>query len=116
MSASGTRRTSRHVQPMSAFGGKADIIKRRKCTVIERELFLILSAKPVPDIGFLLCDHRPYGENDLLESLIPAVREKLATLGVEEQLLTVEQFDKFVSDDMAGTLKLAKSAHLEPED
>jgi hypothetical protein len=37
-------------------------------------------------------------------------------LGVEEQLLTVEQFDKFVSDDMAGTLMLAKSAHLEPED
>ena len=47
---------------------------------------------------------------------LPAVREKLATLGVEEQLLTVEQFDKFVSDDMAGTLMLAKSAHLEPEE
>ena len=47
---------------------------------------------------------------------LPAVREKLATLGVEEQLLTVEQFDKFVSDDMAATLVLAKSAHLEPED
>jgi len=47
---------------------------------------------------------------------LPAVREKLATLGVEEQLLTVEQFDKFVSDDMAATLGLAKSAHLEPED
>jgi tripartite-type tricarboxylate transporter receptor subunit TctC len=44
------------------------------------------------------------------------VREKLATLGVEEQLLTVEQFDKFVRDDMAATLTLAKSAHLEPED
>ena len=26
---------------------------------------------------------------------LPAVREKLATLGVEEQLLTVEQFDKW---------------------
>src|SRR5262249_22497973 len=47
---------------------------------------------------------------------LPAVREKLATLGVEERLLTVEQFDKFVSDDMAATLMLAKSAHLEPED
>jgi len=47
---------------------------------------------------------------------LPEVREKLATLGVEEQLLTVEQFDKFVSDDMAATLTLAKSAHLEPED
>jgi hypothetical protein len=40
----------------------------------------------------------------------------LATLGVEEELLTVEQFDKFVSDDMAATLTLAKRAHLEPED
>jgi tripartite-type tricarboxylate transporter receptor subunit TctC len=47
---------------------------------------------------------------------LPAVQEKLATLGVEERLLTVEQFDKFVSDDMAATLMLAKSAHLEPED
>jgi len=47
---------------------------------------------------------------------LPEVRKKLATLGVEEQLLTVEQFDKFVSDDMAATLKLAKIAHLEPED
>jgi tripartite-type tricarboxylate transporter receptor subunit TctC len=47
---------------------------------------------------------------------LPAVREKLAILGVEEQLLTVEQFNKFVSDDMAATLVLAKSAHLEPED
>ena len=56
---------------MSAFEGKADIIKRRKCNVIERELFLIHSAKPVPDIGFLLCDHRPHAEADLLESLIP---------------------------------------------
>ena len=56
---------------MSAFEGKADIIKRRKCTVIERELFLILSAKPVPDIVFLLCDHQPHAENYLLESLIP---------------------------------------------
>ena len=42
--------------------------------------------------------------------------KNLATLGVEEQLLTVEQFDKFVSDDMAATLTLAKSAHLEPKD
>jgi len=26
------------------------------------------------------------------------------------------QFDKFVSDDMAATLKLAKDAHLQPTD
>ena len=30
--------------------------------------------------------------------------------------MTPEQFDKFVSDDMAATLVLAKTAHLEPED
>lgn len=46
----------------------------------------------------------------------PEVQEKLKKLGVEEQLLTVAQFDKFVSDDMAGTLKLAKDAHLSPTD
>ena len=47
---------------------------------------------------------------------VPEVQEKLKKLGVEEQLLTVAQFDKFVSHDMAGTLKLAKDAHLQPTD
>ena len=47
---------------------------------------------------------------------MPAVKEKLAKLGAEEEPLTVDQFTKFVSDDMAGTLKLAKDAHLEPTD
>lgn len=47
---------------------------------------------------------------------VPEVQEKLKKLGVEEQVLTVAQFDKFVSDDMAGTLKLAKDAHLGPTD
>lgn len=45
---------------------------------------------------------------------VPDVQEKLKKLGVEEQFLTVAQFDKFVRDDMAGTLKLAKDAHLGP--
>jgi tripartite-type tricarboxylate transporter receptor subunit TctC len=39
---------------------------------------------------------------------LPAVREKLATLGVEVQLLTVEQFDKFVNDDMAASSRSPK--------
>ena len=47
---------------------------------------------------------------------VPDVQEKLKKLGVEEQFLTVAQFDKFVRDDMAGTLKLAKDAHLGPTD
>jgi tripartite-type tricarboxylate transporter receptor subunit TctC len=47
---------------------------------------------------------------------VPTVRDKLAKLGAEEEPLTVDQFEKFVSDDMAGTLKLAKDAHLEPTD
>lgn len=47
---------------------------------------------------------------------VPSVKEKLAKLGAEEEQLTVDQFQKFVSDDMAGTLKLAKDAHLEPAD
>ncbi len=46
----------------------------------------------------------------------PSVQEKLGKLGVEQEPLTVEQFAKFVDDDMAGTLKLAKDAHLEPTD
>jgi tripartite-type tricarboxylate transporter receptor subunit TctC len=47
---------------------------------------------------------------------VPSVKEKLAKLGVEQEPLTVEQFAKFVDDDMAGTLKLAKDAHLQPTD
>jgi hypothetical protein len=42
-----------------------------KVQCIERELFLILSAEPVPDIVFLLCDHQPHAESYLFESLIP---------------------------------------------
>jgi tripartite-type tricarboxylate transporter receptor subunit TctC len=47
---------------------------------------------------------------------VPSVQEKLAKLGVEQEPLTVDQFVKFVSDDMASTLKLAKDAHLAPTD
>ena len=47
---------------------------------------------------------------------VPSVQEKLAKLGVEQEPMTVDQFAKFVSDDMAATLTLAKEAHLEPTD
>jgi tripartite-type tricarboxylate transporter receptor subunit TctC len=46
----------------------------------------------------------------------PNVKARLAKLGVEEEPLTVEQFRKFVSDDLASTLRLAKDAHLDPTD
>jgi tripartite-type tricarboxylate transporter receptor subunit TctC len=45
-----------------------------------------------------------------------AVREKLAKLGVEPQLMSVEQFDKFVRDDIAATVQLGKDANLESTD
>ncbi len=44
------------------------------------------------------------------------VKEKLAKLGVEPQLMSVEQFDKFAKDDFAATVELAKAAHIQPGD
>lgn len=46
----------------------------------------------------------------------PAMRERLAKLGVEPELMTVDQFGKFVTDDLAATLQLARDAHIEPID
>jgi len=47
---------------------------------------------------------------------VPAVREKLAKLGVEPAHLSVDEFAKFFADDMAETQKLAKEANLQPVD
>jgi tripartite-type tricarboxylate transporter receptor subunit TctC len=44
------------------------------------------------------------------------VREKLAKLGIEPTAMSVEEFDKFVRDDIAATLMLAKEAHMEPRE
>jgi len=44
------------------------------------------------------------------------VKEKLAKLGVEPELMSVEQFNKFAKDDFAATIQLAKDAHIEPSD
>jgi tripartite-type tricarboxylate transporter receptor subunit TctC len=44
----------------------------------------------------------------------PAVQEKLATFGVQPMPMSVDQFGKFVRDDLAATIKLAKDIHLVP--
>ena len=47
---------------------------------------------------------------------VPAVREKLAQLGVESKPMTVEEFDQFFREDLAATVELAKEAHIGPTD
>ena len=47
---------------------------------------------------------------------VPAVREKLAQLGVESKPMTVEEFGQFFREDLAATVELAKDAHIEPTD
>ncbi len=46
----------------------------------------------------------------------PAVKEKLAKLGVQEMPMTPEQYGKYFADDVAAMIKLAKDAHIEPTD
>lgn len=45
---------------------------------------------------------------------VPAVQERLTTLGVEPMPMTVDEFGKFYRDDVAATLKLAKDINLVP--
>ena len=44
----------------------------------------------------------------------PALQERLAKLGVEPEQMSAEAFGKFVKDDLASTVQLAKDAHIEP--
>ncbi len=46
----------------------------------------------------------------------PAVRDRLAKLGVTPEDMSVDDFGKFFRDDLAATVQLAKEAHLEPID
>ena len=46
----------------------------------------------------------------------PAMQEKLAKLGVEPKPMSVDEFSKFVKDDLAATVQLAKDAHIQPVD
>src|SRR5262245_17796275 len=42
----------------------------------------------------------------------PAVQQRLATLGVQAMPMSVDDFGKFVRDDVAATIQLAKDIHL----
>jgi tripartite-type tricarboxylate transporter receptor subunit TctC len=46
----------------------------------------------------------------------PAMHDKLAKLGVEPKLTSVDAFNKFFKDDLASTVQLAKDAHIQPVD
>jgi tripartite-type tricarboxylate transporter receptor subunit TctC len=47
---------------------------------------------------------------------VPAIKDKLATLGVEPGQLSVDDFGKFFRDDFAATLDLARAANIQPID
>jgi tripartite-type tricarboxylate transporter receptor subunit TctC len=47
---------------------------------------------------------------------VPAVLERLATLGVEPMPMSVEEFAKFARDDVAATVKLARDIKLVAQD
>jgi tripartite-type tricarboxylate transporter receptor subunit TctC len=47
---------------------------------------------------------------------LPALREKLAKLGVTPQEMSVEEFGKFFREDLAATVQLAKDANIQPID
>jgi tripartite-type tricarboxylate transporter receptor subunit TctC len=46
----------------------------------------------------------------------PDVAAKLAKLGVEPEQMSVNSFGKFVNDDIAATVQLAKDANIQPTD
>ena len=47
---------------------------------------------------------------------LPDIKEKLEKLGVQPELMSSEQYDKFAKGDFAATIQLAKDAHIEPTD
>ncbi len=47
---------------------------------------------------------------------VPAVKEHLAKIGVDPELMTVAQFTKFFKDDYDTTIQLAKDANIQPVD
>jgi tripartite-type tricarboxylate transporter receptor subunit TctC len=47
---------------------------------------------------------------------MPEIQEKLAKLGVQPMPMTVDEFAKFVRDDVTATVKLAKDINLVPTD
>ena len=47
---------------------------------------------------------------------VPAVKAKLANLGVVPEPMSVAQFGKFFKDGLDATVQLAKDAHIKPAD
>jgi tripartite-type tricarboxylate transporter receptor subunit TctC len=47
---------------------------------------------------------------------IPELQQKLAKLGVTPQLMSVDDFSKYVKDDLKATIELAKEANIQPTD
>jgi tripartite-type tricarboxylate transporter receptor subunit TctC len=47
---------------------------------------------------------------------VPAVKEHLAKLGIEPELMSVAQFGKFFKEDFDSTVQLAKDAGIKPTD
>jgi len=45
---------------------------------------------------------------------LPEVQDRLSKLGVQPMPMSVEEFDKFVRDDLADTVKLAKEIGIVP--
>jgi tripartite-type tricarboxylate transporter receptor subunit TctC len=48
--------------------------------------------------------------------LDPSIVDKLAKLGVRPEQMGVDQFGKFVNDDLVATVELAKEAGIQPVD
>lgn len=67
-------------------------------------------AKTPPDIVNKLHDATEQALQD------PAVREHLAKIGVEPELMSVAEFGKFFKQDYEATLQLAKDADIQPAD
>jgi tripartite-type tricarboxylate transporter receptor subunit TctC len=47
---------------------------------------------------------------------VPAVKEKLAKLGVDPELMSIAEFKKFFRDDLQDTVQLAQQASIHPVD
>jgi tripartite-type tricarboxylate transporter receptor subunit TctC len=47
---------------------------------------------------------------------VPAVKDRLAKLGIEPVIMSVSDFGKFFKQDFDSTLQLAKEAHIQPTD
>jgi tripartite-type tricarboxylate transporter receptor subunit TctC len=47
---------------------------------------------------------------------LPAMREKLAKLGVTPEPMSVDEFGKFFRDDLSSTVQLARDANIQPID